>query len=45
MTKSTYRPAGGGQVVVILATLVALAAAVTWILVETGVLPAVNRFL
>ena len=45
MTKSTYRPAGGGQVVVILATLVAVAAGVLFILVQSGVVSFGNWFL
>ena len=44
MTQKTYRM-GGGQFLVLLSTGIAIAAGVAWILVETGVLPAVNRFL
>ncbi len=44
MTKHTYR-LGGGQFIVLLATLVAVAGGVAWILLEIGVLPALNRFL
>jgi len=42
--KRTYR-LGGGQFVVWLATAIAVAGGVAWILLEAGVLPAANRFL
>jgi len=42
--KRTYR-LGGGQLVVWFAAAIAVLGGVAWILLETGVLPATNRFL